>query len=100
VDVVLNGYEHLYARFAPQNLQGQADLGKGITEFIIGIGGESLDTLAPADQAPNRVTGDDTSYGVSRFTLSPTGYSWSFQVANGTGYTDSGSAHCNGPANN
>jgi hypothetical protein len=100
VDVVLNGHEHLYARFAPQNPQGQADPGKGITEFIIGTGGEDLATLAPADQAPNRVTGNDASYGVSRFTLSPTGYSWSFQAANGTGYTDSGSAHCHGPANN
>ncbi|WP_225851069.1 metallophosphoesterase [Streptomyces sp. HPF1205] len=98
VDVVLNGHEHLYARFAPQDPQGQADPRKGIREFVIGTGGEGLDTLAPADQAPNRVAGDDASYGVSRFTLAPTGYSWSYQAANGTGYTDSGSARCHGPA--
>lgn len=98
VDVVLNGHEHLYARFAPQNPQGESDPGKGIAEFVIGTGGEGLDTLAPADQAPNRVTGDDTSYGVSRFTLRPAGYAWTYQAANGTGYTDSGSAHCHGPA--
>lgn len=98
VDVVLNGHEHLYARFAPQNPQGQADPRKGIAEFVIGTGGEGLDTLAPAGQAPHRVTGSDTSYGVSRFALRPAGYSWTYQAANGTGYADSGSARCHGPA--
>lgn len=97
-DVVLNGHEHLYARFAPQNPQGAADPRSGIREFIIGTGGEGLDTLAPAGQAPNRVAGNDTSYGVSRFVLRPDGYSWTYQAANGTGYTDSGSVRCHGPA--
>ncbi|MER6981177.1 metallophosphoesterase family protein [Streptomyces carpinensis] len=99
VDVVLNAHEHLYARFAPQDPDGRPDPKKGISQFVVGTGGEALDTLAPAEKAPNRVTGNDTSYGVIRFSLQPTGYTWSYRAANGTDYTDEGSARCHGPVN-
>ncbi|HEX9837786.1 MAG TPA: metallophosphoesterase, partial [Anaerolineales bacterium] len=40
-DVVLNGHDHTYERFAPQNPNGQAD-SKGIREFVVGTGGAGL----------------------------------------------------------
>ncbi len=41
VDVVVNGHDHVYERFAPQDAEGVADP-TGIREFVIGTGGESL----------------------------------------------------------
>ena len=41
-DVVLNGHEHLYERFAPQTPQGVPDPRRGIRQFTVGTGGHSL----------------------------------------------------------
>jgi hypothetical protein len=38
-DVVLNGHDHVYSRFAPMNPAGQADPRYGLREFIVGTGG-------------------------------------------------------------
>ena len=38
-DVVLNGHDHIYERFAPQDDKGKADAKHGIREFIAGTGG-------------------------------------------------------------
>jgi hypothetical protein len=35
VDVVLNGHDHLYERFTPQDADGVADPAHGIREFIV-----------------------------------------------------------------
>ena len=40
-DLVLNGHDHLYARFVPLDPAGNADPRQGIREFIIGTGGEA-----------------------------------------------------------
>ena len=45
-DVVLNGHDHSYERFATQNPSGQAD-SRGIREFVVGTGGAAL----PMEQA-------------------------------------------------
>ena len=42
VEVILNGHNHNYERFAPQNPQGTPDP-MGIREFVVGVGGASLD---------------------------------------------------------
>lgn len=93
VDVVLNGHEHLYARFNPVDADGTADSKHGIRQFIIGTGGEGLDDLAQTPGAPQYVTGQDTSYGVAKFQLQPHGYTWTYTTTDGQ-YTDSGSAAC------
>lgn len=96
-DLVLNGHDHLYARFAPMNPAGQSDPA-GIREFIVGTGGESLDTLAP--QTPHLQAGTGDYYGVMKLTLGAGGYRWDFASApnapsTGTGrYIDAGSARC------
>ena len=40
-DIVLNGHQHSYARFSPQNASGAVDSAKGVREFIVGTGGET-----------------------------------------------------------
>jgi len=109
-DLVLNGHEHAYARFAPQDPAGQPDAKHGLTEFIVGTGGEDLDTLSRSNDgslsAPNAVTGEDTAFGALKLQLTHSGYSWNFtpvlagpgQSASALSYTDSGSARCHGPA--
>jgi hypothetical protein len=42
VDLVLNGHDHDYERFAPVNPAGILDSAKGIAEIIAGTGGEDL----------------------------------------------------------
>src|SRR5207248_2120489 len=51
VDVVLNGHEHAYERFAPVDDQGRPDPARGIREFIVGTSGGVLDTIK--HPAPN-----------------------------------------------
>ncbi len=107
-DVVLNGHEHVYARFQPMNPSGQVDTRKGITQFTVGTGGEDLDTLSTSSalQAEHVVTAEDSAYGVLKLTLGQHGYGYSFKpVAAGNGqdpsvlsYSDSGTGSCHGPA--
>ena len=44
-DVVLNGHDHLYERYAQQDPSGNATAA-GIREFVVGTGGESLNGLS------------------------------------------------------
>jgi hypothetical protein len=41
-DVVINGHDHLYERFAPQSPDGISDPLRGIREFVVGTGGAEL----------------------------------------------------------
>ena len=109
-DVVLNGHEHVYARFQPQTPAGTVDTKKGLTQFIVGTGGEDFDTLARNSDGsfsnPNVVTGEDNAFGALKLQLTHNGYSWDFQPvlagpaapASALDYRDTGSASCHGPA--
>ena len=90
-EIVMNGHEHHYQRFAPQTPSGAADPVHGIREFIAGMGGARLfDLGAPL---PNTETQYNKSYGLLKLELSPGGYTWSFIPASGS-YADSGSGSC------
>ena len=102
-DVILNGHDHTYARFAPMDPTGKLDK-KGIREFIVGTGGESLDPVDPSVQHVEASTGD--YYGVMKMTLLGNGYSWDYESALKSPdaspslpatYSDSGTAQCHGP---
>ena len=84
-DLVLNGHDHVYSRFAPMDPAGNVDPRNGIREFIIGTGGESLDTLNNDNPAntptPNLQASADQYYGVMKLTLLPVGYIWNYQSA-------------------
>ena len=44
-DLVLNGHDHLYARYQPLDPSGNYDKANGIREIIVGTGGETLDPI-------------------------------------------------------
>jgi hypothetical protein len=91
-DVVLNGHDHNYQRFAPQDPSGEADPERGIRQFVVGTGGASHYAIV-APTANSEVHDDDT-YGVLKLTLRPEGYDWRFIPVEGARFTDSGSARC------
>jgi hypothetical protein len=110
-DLVLNGHDHLYARYRPLDPDGHPDSRRGIREFIVGTGGETLDPVAETGTSSN--PGGDNGFntnnleassgnfwGVMALTLDRNGYKWDFEPAlelpgapAGT-FSDKGSGAC------
>jgi acid phosphatase type 7 len=91
VDVVLNGHDHDYERFAPQDASGVANA-NGIREFVLGIGGNSHYTWGTT-AANSEVRNNDT-FGVFGLTLHSNSYDWQFVHEAGKTFTDSGTTAC------
>src|SRR5215471_6240769 len=67
VDVILNGHDHLYERFAPQTPDGIRDDARGIRQFTVGTGGAALyDFVTHAANSQAQIK----AFGVIKFTLS------------------------------
>ena len=127
-DLVLNGHDHLYARYAPikpyfasgdtsvagvsGTWLGTPDPKHGIREFIVGTGGETLDTVVstPASATDwdgiynqkNLEAATGNFWGVMSLTLNRNSYAWDFESAlelpgapAGT-FKDSGVGACHG----
>jgi hypothetical protein len=93
-DIVVNGHDHDYERFAPQDATGTADPESGIREFVAGTGGANLRPFeAVVDNSEVR---DDTSHGVLRLTLADGSYDWTFVPVADATFTDAGSGTCHG----
>ena len=73
VDVVVNGHDHGYERFAPQTPDGISSL-TGIREFVVGTGGASLYLFAARPNSMARFS----TYGVLKLTLRNRDYDWDF----------------------
>jgi len=99
-DLVLNGHDHLYARYQPLTPDGTPDKERGIREFIVGTGGETLDPIVQATvtsgssetnledpsgntsfNATNLQAYSGDYWGVMALTLDPNGYHWDFESA-------------------
>lgn len=91
-DVVLNGHDHDYERFAPQDPDGAPDGRNGIRQFVVGTGGYDLRDFAVV--RANSEVRDNSSFGVLRMTLKPAGYEWRFVPAPPGTLADSGSGVC------
>lgn len=91
-EVVLNGHDHNYQRYAPMTPSGARDDLRGIREFVVGTGGKSRYRVDPS--GPNREVAHDATYGVIKLTLRPNGYDWQFVSEAGKTFTDSGSGSC------
>jgi len=91
VDVVLNGHDHHYERFAPQNPDAQLDP-NGIREFVAGTGGKNLRPTLTAPLPNSEVRG--SAFGVLEMQLDDASYRWNFVPIAGGTFTDSGSAAC------
>jgi hypothetical protein len=93
-DVVLNGHDHDYERFAPQTPNGTLDLANGISEFVVGTGGIGFFTFN-GSPAPNGQVRNSNTFGVLRLTLHANSYEWKFLPVAGSTFTDTGSRTCN-----
>jgi hypothetical protein len=71
-DVVINGHDHDYERFAPQTPDGAADAARGIREFVVGTGGKNRRPFGTTK--PNSELRDTTAFGVLKLTLRPKSY--------------------------
>jgi hypothetical protein len=89
-ELVLNGHDHSYERFAEMDASGTT-VTEGMREFVVGTGGAGLydfETTLPASEVRN-----NTTFGVLKLTLHQTSYDWEFVPAGGM-FTDSGSGNC------
>jgi uncharacterized repeat protein (TIGR01451 family) len=92
-DLVLNGHIHTYARFAPLTPAGAVDTTNGITEVIVGTGGESLQAASSASNP--KPLANQRLFGYLRLVLHPTGYGATFVTSSGA-VKDTFSASCHG----
>jgi hypothetical protein len=92
-DVVLNGHEHVYERFAPQRPDATPDAANGIRQFTVGTGGREHYSFK-ATPEPNSQVRNATADGVLKLTLRTNGYDWEFVPAGGATFTDSGTGTC------
>jgi hypothetical protein len=93
-DIVLNGHDHDYERFAPQDPGGHADPQHGIRQFVVGTGGTPL--RSKGSTAANSQVFSST-HGVLKLTLGPDSYDWRFVPIAGKTFTDAGSGSTHGP---
>lgn len=92
-DLVLDGNDHDYERFAPQAPDQTPDPDSGIAEIVVGTGGKSHGGInLPLEK--NSVVQNADTYGVLRLVLHPTAYDWRFIPVAGRTFTDSGSGTC------
>jgi hypothetical protein len=90
-ELVVNGHEHHYERFAEMNASGTA-VSQGLREIVAGTGGASLYPFG-SPKAASQVR-NNTAYGVLKLTLNATSYNWQFVPVSGSTFTDSGSTNC------
>jgi 3',5'-cyclic AMP phosphodiesterase CpdA len=93
VDVVLNGHDHTYERFAQQTPAQQPDA-RGIRAFVIGTGGASSYGFKAVPE-PNSVLRSSGQFGLVRFDLRDGDFAWQYIPAAGSTLNDSGIAKCN-----
>jgi len=91
-DVILNGHDHDYERFAPLDPSGQPDPRRGIREFVVGTGGKNHYRFNSTQ--PGSVVRNSDTFGVLRLTLHPRGYAWQFAPITGKHFTDAGAGTC------
>jgi acid phosphatase type 7 len=91
-EVVLNGHDHDYERFAPQTPSGARNDSTGIREFVVGTGGAHWEPMGTVQ--PNSLVRSQAAFGVLKLTLHAGSYDWSFVPVAGKTFTDSGTGYC------
>jgi len=90
-EVVLNGHEHNYERFAQMNATG-ATVSQGLREFVVGTGGASHYAFGSALSSSE--VRNSSTFGVLKLTLHSSSYDWQFVPVAGSTFTDSGTSNC------
>ncbi len=93
-DLVLNGHDHDYERFAPQTPSGAFDPASGIREFVVGTGGRSHYAFTAA--LPNSELRNADTFGILKLSLHQQSYDWQFVAEPGASFSDAGSGACHG----
>jgi hypothetical protein len=90
--IVVNGHDHDYERFAPQDPEGKPDPAHGIREIVAGTGGKGHRPFAAP--LPTSEIRNDDAFGVLKLTLHAKSYDWEFIPEAGKKFHDSGSDFC------
>jgi hypothetical protein len=90
-EVVVNGHDHDYERFALQDPTGARDPERGIRQFVVGTGGAPLRGFG--EPRPNSQVRSAFAHGVLALTLHPGSYNWRFHAVDGS-VDDQGSGAC------
>jgi hypothetical protein len=90
-ELVINGHEHNYERFAEMNASG-APVSQGLRQIVAGTGGAGLYPFG--NPHPASLVRNNTAYGVLKLTLRSGGYDWEFVPVAGSTFTDGGSSNC------
>ena len=94
VDLWLDGHDHNYQRFAPQDPDGNLDPQRGIPQFLVGSGGVGHTTPTRVGSNPNLAVENHDTYGIIELSLSQGGYDWEFHPEAGRTFTDTGTGNC------
>lgn len=89
-DLILNGHDHGYERFAPQSPTGSADP-DGPREFVVGTGGKDITSVMTV--RANSEVRNYSSFGILELTLHSNGYEWRF-LSDAGAVLDSGRGLC------
>jgi hypothetical protein len=91
VDLAIVAHDHLYERFAPQDLNGNRDDRWGIRQITVGTGGAELYEIG--ERQPNSEVLINDEHGVIALALDKGRYAWTF-VDVDNNVLDSGSDDC------
>ena len=94
VELVVNGHDHDYERFAPQDASGAASAA-GVREFVVGTGG--IDERPFASIKSNSEVRNSDTWGVLKLVLHDSFYEWVFVPVAGGAFFDSGFTACHAP---
>jgi acid phosphatase type 7 len=90
-ELVINGHDRDYERFAPQDPSGIVERPGGLREIVVGTGGAELGIFkTKAANSEFRLSG---AWGVLRITLHPVNYDWEFLPVDDV-IADAGSTPC------
>lgn len=94
VEAVLNGDNHLYQRWAPQDAEGNRVAG-GTIQFTVGTGGRLLYPYGRPPRPENLLVTQNRAFGVLKLTLHEGAYSYRWISAPGQpAFSDAGTVAC------
>lgn len=91
-ELVLNGHDHNYERFAPQRPDGTLDSARGIVEIVVGTGGNGTRDFSTIRS--NSLVRDTGTYGVLQLALHATSADIQFVAQPGDSFTDTATISC------
>ena len=92
-ELVLNGHDHDFERFAPQDPWGRPDSAFGMRQFVVGTGGTPVE---PKSVSASNSEVFSATHGVLKLTLRADGYDWAFVPIAGSSFTDGGNGTTHG----